>query len=56
VILSIALIGSAVAMFVAIAKNRNPFGWATAGFLLPVMGVLAVCCLNERPYGKEEEA
>jgi len=55
-ILSIALIGSAVATFVAFSKNRNPFGWALAGLLLPVIGVLAVCCLPEKPYGTEEDS
>lgn len=55
-ILSIALIGSAVSTFVAFSKNRNPFGWALAGFLFPVMGVLAVCCLPEKPIDEEGAA
>jgi hypothetical protein len=43
--------GLVASMVIAFTKNRNPIGWALAGFLLPLVGVIAIVCLPPRPLG-----
>jgi hypothetical protein len=43
--------GLVVSMVTAFTKNRNPLGWALAGFLLPIIGVVAIVCLPPKPIG-----
>lgn len=39
------LIFAVIAGVVASGKNRNPFGWGVLGFLIPIVGLVAVVCL-----------
>lgn len=43
-----ALASLVISMFAAFTKNRSVVGWAVAGFVLPILGVLAVCALPPR--------
>lgn len=47
------IIGAVIAAVVASGKNRNALGWAAAGFLFPLIGVIAVACCS--PIKKEPE-
>lgn len=39
-------IGAIVAAVVASNKHRNVIGWSVFGLLLPVIAVIAVCCVG----------
>jgi hypothetical protein len=38
----VALIGLAITAAVAAGKNRSVIGWAALGFLVPLIGVIAI--------------
>ena len=47
--LVISVLGAAIAAMVASSKSRNALGWGALGFLLPLIGVIIVCCLPAKP-------
>lgn len=43
--LFIAIVGAFISGIVASGKNRNAVGWGALGFVFPVIGIVAICCL-----------
>jgi hypothetical protein len=43
--LVMALVGAFVSLAVASSKRRNPLAWFAIGFVLPLISVVAICCL-----------
>ncbi len=46
-LLFICILGAVISGVLAAGKNRNPVGWIVLGFLLPLIGVVAVLCVAE---------
>jgi|HubBroStandDraft_6_1064221.scaffolds.fasta_scaffold125516_4 hypothetical protein len=49
ILVTIMLIGAAVAGVVASGKHRNTVGWGFFGALFPLIAVIAICCLPAKP-------
>ena len=45
----VCFIGALAAGFVAVTKNRNPFGWFLAGGLLPLISLMILATSSKLP-------